>query len=147
GDETAYREEVSALSEWCYHNNLSLNISNTKEMIVDYRKLQRGGHSPLTWLMRFGLPPDILTNFYRCTIESIPVWYGSCTAYNRKALKRVVRTAESIIGSKLPDLQDVYQSHPPRTSTSPTPLGHLPVPLPEDIYQSRCLRTVTSPTA
>ncbi|KAI4903881.1 hypothetical protein NFI96_022136, partial [Prochilodus magdalenae] len=47
GDETAYRDKVSALSEWCYHNNLSLNISKTKEMIVDYRKLQRGGHSPL----------------------------------------------------------------------------------------------------
>ena len=47
GDETAYRDEVSALSEWCYHNNLSLNISKTKEVIVDYRKLQRGGHSPL----------------------------------------------------------------------------------------------------
>ncbi|KAI4895256.1 hypothetical protein NFI96_000433 [Prochilodus magdalenae] len=108
-------------------------------MIVEYRKLQKGGHSPLyiingaevervssirflgvylsddlTWslytnkvvrsarqclfflrrLRKFGLPPDILTNFYRCTIESIltaciTVWYGSCTAYNRKALKRV----------------------------------------------------------
>ncbi|KAI4886588.1 hypothetical protein NFI96_000785 [Prochilodus magdalenae] len=128
-------------------------------MVVDYRKLQRGGHSPLyingdvverassvrflgvhltddlTWslhtnkvvrsarqnlfflrrLRKFGLPPDILTNFYRCTIASIlmaciTVWYGSCTAYDRKALKRVVRTAESIIGSKLPDLQDIYQS-------------------------------------
>ncbi|KAI4897004.1 hypothetical protein NFI96_030790, partial [Prochilodus magdalenae] len=44
---TAYRDEVSALSEWYYHNNFSLNISKTKEMIVDYRKLQRGGHSPL----------------------------------------------------------------------------------------------------
>ncbi|KAI4904962.1 hypothetical protein NFI96_002249 [Prochilodus magdalenae] len=159
GDETVYRDEVSALSEWCYHNNLSLNISKTKEMIVDYRKLQRGGHSPLyingaevervssvrflgvhltddlSWsfhtnkavrsarqrlfflrrLRKFGLPPDILTNFYRCTIESIltaciTVWYGSCTACDRKALKRVVRTAESIIGSKLPDLQDIYRS-------------------------------------
>ncbi|KAI4885078.1 hypothetical protein NFI96_008456 [Prochilodus magdalenae] len=47
GDETAYRDEVSALSEWCYHNNLSLNISKTKEMTVDYRKLQRGGQSSL----------------------------------------------------------------------------------------------------
>ncbi|KAI4891474.1 hypothetical protein NFI96_005401 [Prochilodus magdalenae] len=128
GDETAYRDEVSALSEWCYHNNLSLNISKTKEMIVDYRKLQRGGHSPLyingaevEWSAllgssgKFGLPPDILSNFYRCTIESIltaciTVWYGSCSAYDRKALKRVVRTAESIIGSKLPDLQDIYRS-------------------------------------
>ncbi|KAI4896578.1 hypothetical protein NFI96_002902 [Prochilodus magdalenae] len=68
-----------------------------------------------TRLRKFGLPPDILTNFYRCTIESIlmaciTVWYGSCTAYECKALKRVVRTAEFIIGSKLPDLQDIYQS-------------------------------------
>ncbi|KAI4880470.1 hypothetical protein NFI96_002096 [Prochilodus magdalenae] len=126
---------------------------------MKYRKLQRGGHSPLyingaevervssvrflrvhltddlTWslhtnkvvrsarqrlfflrrLRKFGLPPDILTNFYRCTIESIltaciTVWYGSCTAYDRKALKRVVRTVESIIGSKLPDLQDIHRS-------------------------------------
>ena len=46
GDETAYRDEVSALSEWCHDSNLCLNISKTKEMIVDYRKLQRGGHSP-----------------------------------------------------------------------------------------------------
>ncbi|KAI4901012.1 hypothetical protein NFI96_010350 [Prochilodus magdalenae] len=125
GDETAYRDEVSALSEWCYHNNL--NISKTKKMIVDYRKLLGGGHSPLyingaevervssvrflgvhltddlSWslhtnkvvrsarqrlfylrrLRKFGPPPDILTNFYRCTIESIltaciTVWYGSC---------------------------------------------------------------------
>ncbi|KAI4899775.1 hypothetical protein NFI96_025340 [Prochilodus magdalenae] len=154
------------------HNNLSLNISKTKEMIVDYRKLQRGGHSPLyisgaeveqvsnvrflgvhltedlTWslhtnkvvrsarqrlfflrrLRKFGLPPDILTSFYRCTIESalttcMTVWYGSCTAYDRKALKRVVRTAESIIGSKLPDLQDIYRSRCLRTSTSPAAGG------------------------
>ncbi|KAI4875469.1 hypothetical protein NFI96_005346 [Prochilodus magdalenae] len=136
GDETAYRDEVSALSEWCYHNNLSLNTSRAEEMIVDYRKLQRGGHSPLcingaevervssVRRKKFGLPPDILTNFYRCTIESIltaciTVWYGSCTAYDRKALKRVVRTAEFIIGSKPPDLQDIYQSCCLRTSASP----------------------------
>jgi hypothetical protein len=30
---TAYREEV-----WCQDNNLSLNMSKTKELIVDYRK-------------------------------------------------------------------------------------------------------------
>ena len=66
-------------------------------------------------LRKFGLPPQILTNFYRCTIESIltgciTVWYSSCTACDRKALKGVVRTAEAIIGNKLPALQDIYQS-------------------------------------
>jgi hypothetical protein len=34
-DETAYREEVR---DQCQVNNLSLNVIQTKEMIVDYRK-------------------------------------------------------------------------------------------------------------
>ena len=36
-DETAYREEVRALARWCQNNNLSLNVTKTKEMTVDYR--------------------------------------------------------------------------------------------------------------
>ncbi|KAF7657612.1 hypothetical protein LDENG_00025020, partial [Lucifuga dentata] len=42
-NETAYREEVKALNSWCQDNNLSLNVSKTKEMIVDYRRQQGGG--------------------------------------------------------------------------------------------------------
>ena len=41
-DETAYREEVRALEEWCQENNLSLNVNKTKELIVDFSKKQRG---------------------------------------------------------------------------------------------------------
>ena len=57
----------------------------------------------------------ILTNFYRCTIESIltgciTVWYGSCTAKDRKALRSVVRSAEFIISRELPALQDNYHT-------------------------------------
>jgi hypothetical protein len=34
--ETAYREEeVRELAVWCQDNNLSLNVSKTKELIVD----------------------------------------------------------------------------------------------------------------
>ena len=35
-NETAYRE-VSDLAVWCQDNNLSLNISKTMELMVDYR--------------------------------------------------------------------------------------------------------------
>ena len=38
-DETAYREEVRALAEWCQENNL--NVNNTRELIVDFRRSQR----------------------------------------------------------------------------------------------------------
>ena len=37
-DERAYREEVRYLAGWCQNNNLYLNVTKTKEMIVDYRK-------------------------------------------------------------------------------------------------------------
>jgi hypothetical protein len=37
-DETACREEVRDLAGWCQNNNLSLNVTKTKEMIMDYRK-------------------------------------------------------------------------------------------------------------
>ena len=37
-NETAYRKEVRDLALWCQDNNLSLNVSKTKELIVDYRK-------------------------------------------------------------------------------------------------------------
>ena len=45
-DETADREEVRDLARWCQNNNLSLNVTKTKEMIVDYRK-RRTEHAPI----------------------------------------------------------------------------------------------------
>lgn len=49
---------------------------------------------------------------YRGTIESIltcslSVWYNSCTAADQKSLQRVLRTAEKIIRTSLPSLQEL----------------------------------------
>ena len=58
----------------------------------------------------------LLKSFYNCTIESIltgciTAWYGNCSASDRKALQRVVRTAQYITGAKLPAIQDLYTRH------------------------------------
>ena len=45
-DETSYREEVRDLARWCQNNNLSLNVTKTKKIIVDYRK-RRTEHAPI----------------------------------------------------------------------------------------------------
>lgn len=37
-DETAYRDEVQRLAVWCSDNNLKLNSSKTKELIINFRK-------------------------------------------------------------------------------------------------------------
>ena len=57
--------------------------------------------------------PEILKRFYSCNIESIltgciTAWYGNCSAFDRKALQRVVRPAQYVTGAKLPAIQDLY---------------------------------------
>ncbi|KAG5262033.1 hypothetical protein AALO_G00291400 [Alosa alosa] len=46
-DESAYRAEVATLTSWCQDNSLLYNISKTKELIVDYRRLQEEEHTPI----------------------------------------------------------------------------------------------------
>ncbi len=46
-DETAYLDEVEELTSWCQDNCLSLNVSKTKELIVDFRKKQQRPYTPL----------------------------------------------------------------------------------------------------
>ncbi len=67
----------------------------------------------LRWLKRTSLPPPILTNFYRGTIESvltscISVWYGNCSAADHKTLQQTVNTAAKIIGAPLPSILDIF---------------------------------------
>ncbi len=46
-DEAAYLDEVERLTSWCQDNCLSLNVSKTKELIVDFRKRQQRPYTPL----------------------------------------------------------------------------------------------------
>ena len=62
---------------------------------------------PFRTLKIFGMGPQILKRFYSCTVESIltgciTALYGNCSASDRKALQRVVRTAQYNTWAKLP---------------------------------------------
>ncbi|KAK0130917.1 putative RNA-directed DNA polymerase from transposon BS [Merluccius polli] len=37
-DESAYRKEVKELTSWCSSHNLHLNVSKTREMVIDFRR-------------------------------------------------------------------------------------------------------------
>eukprot|EP00061_Rhincodon_typus_P004703 g23232.t1 len=45
-DRSKYRREIKGLMTWCNENNLSLNISKTKELIIYFRKNGRE-HAPI----------------------------------------------------------------------------------------------------
>ncbi len=59
-DETAYLDEVERLTSWCQDNCLSLNMSKTKELIVDFMKRQQRPYTPL---MISGTPVERVSSF------------------------------------------------------------------------------------
>ncbi len=64
---------------------------------------------------KFNLPQELLKQFYSVIIESvlctsITVWFSSATKSDLRRLQKVVRTAERIIGTTLPTLQELYLS-------------------------------------
>ncbi len=69
----------------------------------------------LRQLRKFNLPQELLKQFYSAIIESvlctsITVWFSSATKSDLRRLRRVVRTAEWIVGTTLPTLQELYLS-------------------------------------
>ncbi len=56
----AYLDEVERLTSWCQDNCLSLNVSKTKELIVDLRKRQQRSYTPL---MISGTPVERVSSF------------------------------------------------------------------------------------
>ncbi len=69
----------------------------------------------LCQLRKFNLPQELLKQFYSAIIESvlctsINVWFSSATKSDLRRLRRVVWTAERIIGTTLPTLQELYLS-------------------------------------
>ncbi len=92
--------------------NISEDLSRTAHIQAQVKKArQRLYH--LRQLRKFRVSTAILKTFYSGAIESvltqcISVWCGNASNQDCKALQRVVRSAECILGSVLPSLQDIY---------------------------------------
>ena len=88
-------EKVESFKFLCVHITDKLKWFTHTDSVV--KKAQQRIFN-LRRLKECGLSPKTLTNFYRCTTESIllgciTAWYGNCTAHNCKALHRGVRSA------------------------------------------------------
>lgn len=135
---------------------LGTHISADMTWTTNTSSLVKKAHQRLFFLRTLRknqLSSTILVNFYRCAIESIltncaTVWYGSCSVAERKALQRVVKTAQRITGTPLPAIEHIQRkrclhrarsilkdsSHPAHKLFSLLPSGR----------RFRCLRTRTS---
>ena len=94
---------------------LGVHVANNLSWSLHTSSLVKKAHQCLHFLRRLKrahLNPSILTTFYRGTIESvltssISLWHEKTS--DRKALRRVVRTAERTIGVTLPPIEDLAQ--------------------------------------
>ena len=59
GDERGYRGKVERLVGWCSDNNLELNISKTKEMVIDFRRCR----CPISSLVINGAGVEFVDSF------------------------------------------------------------------------------------
>ncbi len=69
----------------------------------------------LRQLRKLNLPQELLKQFYSAIIESVPctsmtVWFSSATKFDLRRLRRVVQTAERIIGTTIPTLRELFLS-------------------------------------
>ena len=115
GTHTPIRINGTEVERVTSYRFLGVHISEDLSWTLNSSKLIKKAHQRLFFLRKLKkahLSPQILVNFYRCIIESIltncvTVWYGNCSVSDRKALQRVVKTAQRIIGSSLPSIEAV----------------------------------------
>ncbi len=89
-EETAYLDEVERLTSWCQDNCLSLNVSKTKELIVDFRKRHL---LPYTPLVISGTPVERVSSFkyLGVNISEDLTWTTHIQTQVKKARQRLYR--------------------------------------------------------
>ncbi len=87
-DETTYLDEVERLTSWCQDNCLSLNVSKTKELIVDFRKRDQRPYTPL---MISGTPVERVSSFkyLGINISEDLTWIAHIQKQVKKARQRL----------------------------------------------------------
>ncbi len=86
-DERPYREEVAQVVEWCGANNLSLNVSKTKEVVMDFRR-NSVDHPPLT-IDSSTVERVRSTKFLGMHITEDLTWTTNTTSLSKKAQQRL----------------------------------------------------------
>ena len=86
--EESYRCEIERLSNWCFENNLELNIDKTKEMIVDFRRKNKSPINPLTINGKV-VEQVSKFKFLGTTISDTLRWDDHCASILSKAHQRM----------------------------------------------------------
>ena len=86
-DDASYREAVEELIEWCDRNYLELNVTKTKELVINFRRAK----VYMDPIIIRGQPVEIVTNYkYQGTIIDNKLdWSPNTEACCKKANQRM----------------------------------------------------------
>ena len=86
-DDSSYREAVEELTEWCDRNYLELNVTKTKELVINFRRAKVN----MDQIIIRGQPVEIVTNYkYLGTIIDNKLdWSPNIEACCKKANQRM----------------------------------------------------------
>ena len=86
-DETNYRLEIDGITDWCDSNNLFLNVSKTKEMIIDFRR-NKPFYEPII-IDETEVEQIDVFKFLGIYITNDLTWHFNCTELLKKARQRL----------------------------------------------------------
>ena len=97
---------VQISQDLSWNNNTSGITKQAQQRLYFLRKLKN----------TISLTIRILRTFYSGVVKTvltcyISTWYSSCSMSDKKALQRIVRGAERVIGVSLPSVQELVQGH------------------------------------
>lgn len=86
-DEASYRSQIASTVNWCENNNLVLNVAKTKELVVDFRKIQNS-KAPL-FIGGQAVEQVKSYKFLGTHISQDLKWQENCTDIIKKARQRL----------------------------------------------------------
>ncbi len=87
-NETTYQEEINNLAERCTENNLLLNVSKTKELIIDLRTKEAKTHTSV-YISGAEVEQVNSFRFLRISITKNPSWSSHISTLVKKAQKQL----------------------------------------------------------
>ncbi|KAK1784700.1 hypothetical protein P4O66_003378 [Electrophorus voltai] len=125
-DERAYLQEIKHLENWCQENNLLLNVSKTKELIVDCSKKQGRHYQPVRIS---GTMVERVDSFRYLGVHNSQdlSWSRHTNSLAKKARQRLyhLRRLQTALQGTAELLHLHYREHPHR-GTSQSGLGIAP---------------------
>ncbi|KAI3371908.1 hypothetical protein L3Q82_006781 [Scortum barcoo] len=113
--EEEYRSVVDRFVEWCGLNHLQLNVTKTKELVVDFRKQRTHLNSvAIRRLRSFNVCRTMLQIFYHSVVSSIIFYAVVCWGSRLKTadtnrVNKLIRRAGSVLGVELESVVEVSE--------------------------------------